>query len=160
MTDASLTTQVTRLSEADWRLFAVIRLRALADSLGVENQHYRHESRFTAAQWRRRLRDHAQFAAAVNGRAVGLIGAQQQNADTMYLYSLWVDPTARGYGLAHRLIDTAVDWARRRRVHTVKLRVATDNAAARFVYESAGFGVTDTEPSTRPEELAMTLDVS
>ncbi|MCV7284072.1 GNAT family N-acetyltransferase [Mycolicibacterium wolinskyi] len=152
--------RVIRLTEADWRLFAVLRLRALADSLGVDDQHYRRESRFTAAQWRRRLRDHAQFTAAVDGRAVGLIGAQQQNADTMYLYSLWVDPAARGHGLAHRLIGAAVDWSRGRRVQTVKLRVATDNAAARCVYESLGFDVADAESSAGAKELAMTLRVS
>ncbi|MHC9292680.1 GNAT family N-acetyltransferase [Mycobacterium sp. LTG2003] len=155
-----MTPHVTRLTEADWRLFAILRLRALADSLGVEDRHYRQESRFTAAQWRRRLRDHAQFTAAVNGRAVGLLGAQQQNADTMYLYSLWVDPAARGYGLAHRLISAAVDWSRGRSVQTVKLRVATDNTAARCVYESLGFDVADAEPATEADELAMTLRVS
>lgn len=153
-------THVARLTEADWRLFASIRLRALADSLGVEDRHYRRESRFTAAQWRRRLREHTQFTAEVNGRTVGLIGAQQQNAETMYLYSLWVDPAARGYGLAHRLINAAVDWSRGRRVQTVRLRVATDNVAARCVYESLGFDVAYAESSTENDELAMTLQVS
>jgi len=87
---------VTRLTEADWRQFAVVRLRALTDSLGVDDAQYRHESSFTAAQWRRRLREHAQFAVLVEGRPVGLISAQRQHPRSVYLCSLWLDRDARG----------------------------------------------------------------
>ena len=88
-----------------------MRLRALTDSLGAEDPQYRQEAAFTAAQWRRRLRDHAQFAALIGDRPVGLIGAQQENTETVYLYSLWLDPAARGHGLARELVAAAVDWA-------------------------------------------------
>ena len=73
-------------------MFAGVRLRALTDSLGENDPQYQQEASFTAAQWRRRLRDHAQFAALIDNRPVGLIGAQQENAETVYLYSLWLDP--------------------------------------------------------------------
>jgi hypothetical protein len=53
-----VTASVTRLTESDWRVFAVIRLRALTDSLGENDPQYQKEVGFTAAQWRRRLRDH------------------------------------------------------------------------------------------------------
>lgn len=151
---------VTRLGETDWRAFAGMRLRALAESLGENAPSYRYEAAFTAAQWRRRLREHAQFAALDGGRAVGLIAAQQQNAETVYLYSLWLDPTARGRGLARRLVAAALDWARTARVRTVRLRVAIDNAAARGVYESLGFIVADDQTASENEELAMSLSVS
>ena len=134
-----MTARVTRLTESDWQLFAGVRLRALTDSLGADDPQYRQESSFTAAQWRRRLRDHAQFAALLGDRPVGLIGAQQENAETVYLYSLWLDPAARGHGLARPLVAAAVDWARDRRARTVTLRVAANNTVARGVYESLGF---------------------
>ena len=134
-----MTAPIARLSESDWRVFAVVRLRALTDSLGENDPQYRKEMTFTAAQWRRRLRDHAQFAALIGNRPVGLIGAQQENVETVYLYSLWLDPTARGQGLARPLVAAAVDWARDRRARTVTLRVAADNIVARGVYESLGF---------------------
>lgn len=149
-----------RLTDADWRLFSAVRLRALSDSLGTDDAQYRRESGFTGAQWRRRLREQAQFAALVDGTAVGLIGAQQENPDTVYLYSLWLDPSARGLGLARQLISAAVDWARTRRAHTVRLRVAADNTVARAIYESIGFTVYDDEKPGAREELAMTLAVS
>ncbi|KUI00627.1 GNAT family N-acetyltransferase [Mycobacterium sp. IS-3022] len=155
-----MTVCVARLDESHWRVFAGMRLRALADALGEDDPSYRDEAAFTAAQWRRRLRDHAQFAAVVGDRPVGLIAAQRENPETVYLYSLWLDPAARGRGLARRLVATAVDWARASQVHTVKLRVATDNAAARGVYESLGFTVADDQTASKREELAMSLSVS
>jgi RimJ/RimL family protein N-acetyltransferase len=141
-------------------VFAGVRLRALADSLGENDPQYQQESAFTAAQWRRRLRDHAQFAALVGDRPVGLIGAQQENAEIVYLYSLWLDPTARGRGLARPLVAAAVDWAARdRSVRTVTLRVAADNVVARGVYESLGFTTVAAEPSGPRDEVAMSLSL-
>lgn len=149
---------MTRLTEADWQAFAVVRLRALTDSLGDEDPQYRHESSFTAAQWRRRLRDHAQFAIVIDGRPVGLISAQHENPGSVYLYSLWLDPVARGRGLARALVEAAVDWARGQRARTVTLRVAADNAVARAVYQGLGFRVTAATVGPR-HELAMSLEL-
>lgn len=157
MTPAS---QVARLTDADWRLFSAVRLRALSDSLGTDDPQYVRESGFSGAQWRRRLREQAQFAAIVDGTAVGLIGAQQENPRTVYLYSLWLDPAARGRGLARRLITAAVEWAGTRRAQTVRLRVAADNTVAREIYESIGFTVANAETAVGRQELAMTLIVS
>ena len=152
--------RVARLTESDWRVFAGVRLRALTDSLGESDPQYQQESAFTAAQWRRRLRDHAQFAVLIGDRPVGLIGAQLENTETVYLYSLWLDPIARGQGLARPLVTAAVDWARERGARTVKLRVAVDNAVARGVYESVGFAVNTTESPSDSGEVAMSLTVS
>jgi ribosomal protein S18 acetylase RimI-like enzyme len=152
--------RVARLNESDWRVFAGVRLRALTDSLGENDPQYQQEAAFTAAQWRRRLRDHAQFAALIGSRPVGLIGAQQENPETVYLYSLWLDPAARGQGLARPLVAAAVDWARDRRARTVTLRVAPDNALARGVYESLGFTPIPVENASPRDEVAMTLSVN
>jgi ribosomal protein S18 acetylase RimI-like enzyme len=155
----AVTARVARLTEADWRVFAGVRLRALTDSLGEGDPQYQQEAAFTAAQWRRRLRDHAQFAALIGNRPVGLIGAQLENAETVYLYSLWLDPAARGHGLARSLVATAVDWARDRRARTVTLRVAADNAVARGVYEGLGFALTAAQTRGPRSEVAMSLSV-
>jgi ribosomal protein S18 acetylase RimI-like enzyme len=152
--------RVARLTESDWRPFATVRLQALADSLGERDSQYQQESAFTAAQWRRRLRDHAQFAVLIGNKPVGLIGAQVENAETVYLYSLWLDPTARRQGLARSLVIAAVDWARERGARTVTLRVAADNTVARSVYESVGFTLTMAESPSARDEVAMTLSVS
>jgi ribosomal protein S18 acetylase RimI-like enzyme len=154
-----VTARVARLRESDWRVFATVRLRALTDSLGVDDPQYRQESTFTAAQWRRRLREHAQFAALLDDRPVGLIGAQQESSETVYLYSLWLDPVARGHGLARALVAAAVNWARDRQARVVTLRVAVDNAVARSVYESLGFATVAGEAASTRDEVAMSLSV-
>lgn len=151
--------RVARLTEADWRMFATVRLRALTDTLGVDDPQYRQESMFTAAQWRRRLREHAQFAAMLDDRPVGLIGAQQENAENVYLYSLWLDPAARGHGLARTLVAAALKWARDRHAHVVTLRVAVDNTVARGVYESLGFTPVVGEGVNARDEVSMSLSV-
>jgi RimJ/RimL family protein N-acetyltransferase len=147
---------VTRLVESDWRVFATLRLRALTDTLGTRDPQYLQEMAFTAAQWRRRLRAHAQFALCIDDQLVGLIGAQRQSTEAVYLYSLWLDPGMRGRGLGRDLVAAAVDWARSQRARVVTLRVDVTNAAARAVYEKLGFGVV--EPSTA-DELTMCLNV-
>jgi ribosomal protein S18 acetylase RimI-like enzyme len=149
--------RVVQLTESDWRVFALVRLRALSDALGVEDAQYREESTFTAAQWRRRLREHAQFAAVLDDHPVGLIAAQQESVESVYLYSLWLDPAARGRGLARRLVLAAVDWARNRKARRVTLRVAADNTVARVVYENLGFTVAGSSVGLR-NELSMTLN--
>ncbi len=148
---------VTRLAESDWRAFATLRLRALIDTLGPGDPQYRQESAFTAAQWRRRLRAHAQFAVRVDDHLVGLIGAQRQTPESVYLYSLWLEPGMRGKGLGRALVSSAVEWARSQDARCVTLRVATTNAAAREVYEQLGFGVT--QASSNADEVTMSLSV-
>ena len=156
-----MTERITRLTESDWRVFAVIRLRALTDSLGESDPQYQKEVAFTAAQWRRRLRNHTQFVALVDERSVGLIAAQLENPESVYLYSLWLDPAVRGRGLARPLVAAAVDWARDQRVKTVRLRVASGNVAARAVYESLGFAtVTPVVAVKSSDEVAMMLSVN
>ncbi|MCV7434041.1 GNAT family N-acetyltransferase [Mycolicibacterium bacteremicum] len=150
--------RVARLTETDWRAFAGVRLRALTDSLGEQNPHYRQESTFTAAQWRRRLRAHAQFALVMDNRPVGLIAAQRQGQEAVYLYSLWLDPVARGHGLGRTLVAEAVDWARGQRVQRVTLRVNRDNARALAVYGSLGFVVAGDDAAA--PEVTMTLTVN
>jgi RimJ/RimL family protein N-acetyltransferase len=153
--------RVDQLVEADWRVFAELRLRALADTLGSDDPQYRQETSFTAAQWRRRLRAHTQFAASIDERLVGLIGAQRESSESVYLYSLWVEPAARGHDLAGALLSAAVEWARGQHVRRVTLRVAIANDAARAVYERLGFGVTEANgtPAGQLDEVTMTLTV-
>lgn len=155
-------TTVTRLIESDWRVFAMLRLRALTDTLGTSDRQYREELEFTAAQWRRRLRAHAQFAVLADDHLVGLIGAQRQSADAVYLYSLWLEPSMRGRGLGHDLVTAAVDWARGQRARIVTLRVDVGNASARGVYERLGFDVVEGSTGSRENkahEVTMSLSV-
>ncbi|MFN8031707.1 MAG: GNAT family N-acetyltransferase [Mycobacterium sp.] len=149
-------TRIVRLTESDWEQFAHLRLRALSDTFGTADEQYLAESRFTPASWRQRLREHAQFALLLGDRPVGLIAAHRERPDTVYLYSLWLDPRVRGRGLARGLVGVALDWARRSGVRTVTLRMVPDNRAARAVYE--GFGFIEV-PGGGADEVGMRLSL-
>lgn len=150
--------RVTRLTESDWEQFAHLRLRALTDTFGTSDGQYLTEARFTQADWRRRLRDHAQFVAFLGRRPVGLVATYQESAETAYLYSLWLDPEARGRGLAGRLVGAALDWAQRHQVRTVTLRMEPDNVAARALYEGLGFVEVPSGRTTGEVTMSLTLD--
>jgi ribosomal-protein-alanine N-acetyltransferase len=55
------------------------------------------------------------------------------------LYSLATDPAARGRGVGRTLLDAAIDAARQRGCHVLRLEVRTDNHAAIALYERVGF---------------------
>jgi ribosomal protein S18 acetylase RimI-like enzyme len=55
------------------------------------------------------------------------------------LISMWVDPAARGRGLAQRLITAVASWALGRGSTRVVLFVQEANAPAQALYERAGF---------------------
>ena len=65
-----------------------------------------------------------------------------------FIYDVWVAPTHRGRGIGTALVRWATDWARSKGYAKIKLEVAETNAAARRVYEAAGF---------RPERAYMGL---
>ena len=149
--------RITRLTESDWEQFAALRLRALTDTFGRSDEQYLLEARFTQTDWRRRLRDHAHFVVALAGRPVGMVAAYQESAETAYVYSLWLDPGARGRGLSRPLVDAALDWARRCGARTATLRMVADNAAARAVYESLGFTEVPTGDAAGEVVMRLTL---
>ena len=63
------------------------------------------------------------------------------------LFGVYVKKSGRGSGAAARLIDVALDEARRRAgIRIVQLTVAEDNRAAEELYKKRGFVAYGTEP--------------
>jgi len=62
------------------------------------------------------------------------------------LYSLAVDPEARGQGLGARLLDAGVAWAHGQQLSSCRAEVKADNMAARRLYAKAGFREVATLP--------------
>ena len=141
-------------------MFAAVRLRALTDSLGADDPQYRQESRSPPRSGAAGCATTPSSPRCVDDRPVGLIGAQQENAETVYLYSLWLDPAARGTGLARPLVAAAVDWARDRRARTVTLRVAADNVVGARRLREPRLHRGDGRECQRRDEVAMSLSVS
>jgi ribosomal protein S18 acetylase RimI-like enzyme len=73
--------------------------------------------------------------------AIGPPTPVASNAHVLMVRGLAVDPAWRGRGIGRRLVDAAVAEAERRGARRLTLRVLAPNAAARALYEAAGFVV-------------------
>ncbi len=75
-----------------------------------------------------------------DGRWVGVVGAfARVNPLEVQLISMWVDPIARGRGVAGDLIRAVAGWALGRGSTRVVLFVQEANDPAQQLYERAGF---------------------
>ncbi len=114
--------------------------------------------RIARGQWRHLLtRAHADVLVA-KGRdpAVGapaaskVLGAAvvlyRRGARTARLYSLAVDPDARGRGVARALLARALERAREARCQRMRLEVRADNEVALSLYRARGFAPRETLP--------------
>ena len=80
------------------------------------------------------------FVAEEDGRLLGVVGGfRRLDPSEAQLVSLWVDPEARGRGVARVLIRAVATWARGRGAETVVLFVQEANAPGRALYLRAGF---------------------
>jgi ribosomal protein S18 acetylase RimI-like enzyme len=120
--------------------------RLIPDVAGrrVDTRASRRYTRQSVSHSRRRL-----FVVARGGEVIGTIGvdlivSRHRLAHVrrrIYLHSLYVAPSARRLGLAHRLTRLALDWGRGRGALQARLEMAAPNAGARRLYEAAGFRV-------------------
>ena len=86
---------------------------------------------------------------AWDGReAVGMIVAETHFDPPIFrrrywleLSALYVKPSHRRFGVARRLVDHLLDWARERNFDTVQLYVSAANTGARDFYAREGFTV-------------------
>ncbi len=62
-----------------------------------------------------------------------------------FVHDLALDPAARRRGAGRALLQAAIEWFRDRKVARVMLWTSTANAAARQLFEQAGFRPTMTE---------------
>lgn len=82
------------------------------------------------------------FVAEEAGRILGnLVLLCRRGAVAARIYSVVVDPAARGMGLGHRLVEAAEREARRQGRDRITLEVRADNVAARRLYASRGYAV-------------------
>ena len=86
----------------------------------------------------------AVWVARRDGALVGSVALRRRADDAFYLKRMYVRPDQRGTGLGRRLLATALDHARGSGARAVHLDTHATMAAARRLYERAGFQRTGT----------------
>ncbi|MER6512163.1 GNAT family N-acetyltransferase [Nonomuraea sp. NPDC001636] len=118
-----------------------VRLRALQESPDAFGSSYAREVAFSADDWAERLKNpHSRWWVAEDDGLgdVGLVCMLLEESGA-HLLSMWVAPEARGRGLASRLVDRSVEWARSAGAEQVQLWAVDGNHAARALYAAKGF---------------------
>ena len=80
------------------------------------------------------------------GKRLGAVFLVKKSGDQAQLRLLLVEPAARGLGLGKRLVRECVRFARRCGYRKVVLWTQSELAAARGIYEKAGFRLVGKEP--------------
>jgi GNAT superfamily N-acetyltransferase len=86
------------------------------------------------------------------GRLVGMAsgGRAPVAEEAAGLYSMWVEPAARGTGVAAAIVGAVAAWAAERGYAVLGLGVTTGNARAIALYERLGFRDTGDRFPLRP----------
>ncbi len=142
------TVSVRRLGVADWEQLRDVRLRALIDSPSSYCGSYDDEVRSDRTRWQRWLGPQkAIFVAERNDEVVGMIGGMpagedEGDTDATMMVAMWVDPVARGNGIAEALTDALIGWARGEAYPRMVLWVYNVNPRAAAFYRRYGFAET------------------
>jgi len=137
--------QVRRALADEWLRFRELRLRALEDAPDAFGSTLEREREHGEAEWRAWMTGWDDATAAVSvveeeGRWVGVAVGVLDGDGVAHLYSMWVEPAARGRGLGHALVDAVAAWVRdETTAEVLDLWVTEGNEAATALYRSSGF---------------------
>jgi len=96
--------------------------------------------------------------ASLDGRDVGMVSASRASHGEVELFSLWVDPSARGCGVGDALVEAVIDRAVVEAALRVVLVVREQNHRAIDLYLRNGFvdtGVVEPSAGDEPHERKM-----
>ncbi|MFC0675321.1 GNAT family N-acetyltransferase [Brachybacterium hainanense] len=139
-------TEITPLEPEQWATWRALRLRALQTSPEAFGSTLAGTMRRDTEQyWRDLLASPGRcFVARISGAVIGMarIVPAAEPGESASIFSVWVDPQARGMGVGRDLIEACIGWAELN-LPGVRLRldVHEDNAPARHLYGRCGFGI-------------------
>jgi len=150
--------EILRIGPDEWEVFRELRLRALREAPYAFGSRYDDWAEAPETSWRDRLANvPLNLVARMDGELVGMASGVVEDEDGAELISMWVDPAARGSGVAAALIEAVVEWARSAGRATY-LMVRSENARAIAAYARAGFvdlGIPTGQSPDEPPENRM-----
>jgi ribosomal protein S18 acetylase RimI-like enzyme len=150
-----------RVKPDDWQVYRRVRLAALADAPYAFMSTLESEREFPNDAWQQRLGSAtaATFLAWQDGEPVGAATGKPENPDGKHaisgawqLVGMWVDPRARGRGVADALVEAVAGHAKAQGADALVLWVTEINGRARNFYNRMGFEPTGARQVVRPEE--------
>jgi len=153
--------EIRRVRAAEWAAYRQVRLAALAEAPYAFSTTLEQESAKDDAYWQdRAAHGIPMFIAWQDGEPAGLAGAfvvpdgelPRGVRRAWHLVSMWVSPSARGSGLAERLVQAVADAARANGATRLILWVTEVNERARAFYGRLGFLPTGARQLVRPDE--------
>ena len=154
--------EIQRIGPDEWEVFRDLRLRALREAPYAFGSRYADWAQAPEERWRDRLANvPLNLVARMGGELVGMASGVVED-DRAELISMWVDPVARGSGVADALIEAVVAWARTGGRSTY-LMVRSENARAISAYARAGFvdlGIPRGQDPNEPPENRMVHEMT
>mgnify|MGYP001964407069 FL=1 len=145
----------------DWLLLKQIRLAALQDTPTAFGVSYETAAADSDAQWQVRAAGERTWfwLAFDDDRPVGLVGAGFRDPARYELIAMWVEPAARGAGVADALVAAVKARAVELGLEALYLEVAPENTRAVQFYQRHGFVFMDEwEPiDSHPHILAQSM---
>ena len=155
--------EIQRIGPDEWEVFRDLRLRALREAPYAFGSRYEDWAQAPEERWRDRLENvPLNLVARMDGGLVGMASGVIEDEDGVELISMWVDPAARGCGVADALIEAVVAWARTGDRSTY-LMVRSENARAVSAYTRAGFvdlGIPPGQDVDEPSENRMVHEMT
>src|SRR5215472_2173042 len=152
---------ITRAGPQDWQVYRRVRFAALADAPYAFSSTLEREQGYPDDRWSQRLGSvtAATFLAWQDGEPVGAATGKVENpADehaipgSWQLVGMWVEPRARGLGVADALVEAVAGHAASQGAEALVLWVTEINDRARRFYERMGFQPTGARQVVRPDE--------
>jgi len=145
----------------DWLLLKQIRLAALQDTPTAFGVSYQTAAADSDVQWQVRAAGERTWfwLAFDDDRPVGLVGAGFRDPARYELIAMWVEPAARGAGVADALVAAVKARAVELGLEALYLEVAPENTRAVQFYQRHGFVFMDEwEPiDSHPHILAQSM---
>lgn len=130
------------LTEDDWATLRDVRTRAIDAEPALYGRAREREQRFAEAHWRMRLRAAPWFVAREGGRDLGLVGLIDEPGappGDRHAMGLWVDPEARGRGVASALLQAAEARAAQDGAQHVSVWITEGDDAAERLCAARGY---------------------